>query len=402
MMDESALKQRLKTAYQNFKNRVSVEVHDAVMQKLTDIHMQAQRLVDGQDGKLEGHEFAHVLSLLDLVPEGGHKLPTDKSLFPTRVESDGELLGVGQWELLDPDWAISFEQWLIHIDDKASFQDQPQRIPIPDDIDIAICGDWGTGPWKPDAPSTKVATQIVKCAPQLTIHLGDVYYAGTAQEETDNLVECWPMGSMGGFTLNSNHEMYNGAHSYFEIALQKKFVQQRGCSFFCLENSHWLIVGLDTAYDADTFDFYLKGKVNQTQLTWLAQLPKDKKVIVLSHHEGLAIDGRNHGSCYQPVVDALGRAPTFWFWGHLHNGIVYQSQAGMLGRCVGHGAIPYGNARMLQGNPDIAWYETRNANDPNIPLRVKNGFALVQLQAAQLTESMIDEDGGVPFHQVHA
>ncbi len=26
----------------------------------------------------------------------------------------------------------------------------------------------------------------------------------------------WPMGTHGSFTLNSNHEMYSGAHGYFK------------------------------------------------------------------------------------------------------------------------------------------------------------------------------------------
>jgi hypothetical protein len=37
--------------------------------------------------------------------------------------------------------------------------------------------------------------------PQITIHLGDVYYAGTSGEETRNLLNVWPQGSFGSFAL---------------------------------------------------------------------------------------------------------------------------------------------------------------------------------------------------------
>ena len=55
--------------------------------------------------------------------------------------------------------------------------------------------------------------------PHLTIHLGDVYYAGTETEEQQLLVNLWPSGSMGALALNSNHEMYSGGTPYFNVAL---------------------------------------------------------------------------------------------------------------------------------------------------------------------------------------
>ncbi len=400
-MEYDDIKTKVQKAYQEFAASASKEKHDEVIRLLQDIHQDSEKLVGEAKDYIHGAEFAHVATMLDKVPKGSTHLPSDEKSLPTRLKPNGELLGVGKWELLDPGWALSFEQWLAHLENKAPFNSNPQTIDIPDEVSIAVCGDWGTGPWKPDAPSTKVAKQMVKQKPDLTIHLGDVYYAGTRQEEVNNLVDPWPMGTLGGLTLNSNHEMYNGAHAYFSVALKKKFHLQKNCSYFCLRNSNWLIIGLDTAYHAPENDLYLKGKLNHVQRNWLAGLPKDKKIILLSHHEGQNIDGQKPGSCFQDVVQALGRAPDFWYWGHLHNAIVYQPYEGMLGRCVGHGAVPYGDASMLKGKPAVVWYENRSAGDPEIPLRVKNGFAMLELKNATLSESLIDEDGGVPFQATH-
>ena len=392
------LKIKVNNAYQDFKQKVSEETHDKALELLHKIHENSLELLNNGEASTEGSEFSHALAALDKIPENSSELPTS-SEFTTRVKSNGELLGTGKWELLDTGWLEALEQWFIHLEWKAPFNKHPVTITIPDDVSIAIAGDWGTGNWRENAPSTLVSEQMVKLKADYTIHLGDVYYAGTEEEEINNLVESWPVGRMGCFTLNSNHEMYNGAFSYFDQALAKKFVQQKGCSFFALENKHWLIVGLDTAYHADPFDLYLKGKLDHTQIDWLKSLNKDnKRIIVLSHHEGYGISGHKKGSTYNQVVEGLGCEPDFWYWGHLHNGIVYQPKGNFYGRCIGHAAIPYGNASMLNDESSVEWYETALAGDPDIPERVLNGFAWIKLSNDQLEEKIIAENGNIRVH----
>jgi len=67
---------------------------------------------------------------------------------------------------------------------------------MPDQLTIAIAGDFGTGNWgtaSNPAPSTKIAAQAIpRLNPNLTIHLGDVYYEGSSSEETNNLLTLWP------------------------------------------------------------------------------------------------------------------------------------------------------------------------------------------------------------------
>jgi hypothetical protein len=164
-------------------------------------------------------------------------------------------------------------------------------------------GDWGTGPYRGAAtPSVKVGSVIAGVNADYTIHLGDVYYAGTSTEESENFVDIWPAGSRGTFALNSNHEMYSGGGPYFHAVSGGKFGLQAPHSFFALENSHWIIVGLDSGYFADELRVYLDGSIGDASdgrdtqplfLRRMAEKAKDegKSVIVLTHHNGLSEDG---------------------------------------------------------------------------------------------------------------
>ena len=287
----------------------------------------------------------------------------------------------------------------------------PNTIPIPDDAEIAIAGDWGTGDWRTvanPAPSADVGHHIGFLQPHLTIHLGDVYYAGTSDQEQHLLVNLWPKGSLGALTMNSNHEMYSGAEPYFQNALGSALFQtQQQCSFFALENTDWVIVGLDSAYYSDAEGLYMDGSLHPnggptTQVDFLkAQVAKGKKVIVLTHHNGLSEDGSSTTNLWSQVMDGFpaGVGPAYWYWGHVHAGVVYKSygSANVLCRCCGHGALPWGQAPELAKSGNVAWYENRSARDPDIPERVFNGFAVLQLQGPNLKEIFYDENGGIAW-----
>lgn len=93
----------------------------------------------------------------------------------------------------------------------------------------------------------------------------------------------------------------------------------------------------------------MDGTLNPQQIDWMKTLPKRSRLMVLSHHQGFDISGHNPNGLYTQVCDALGRVPDYWYWGHLHNGIVYAEQGGLKARCAGHGAIPYGVTSELDG-----------------------------------------------------
>jgi hypothetical protein len=243
--------------------------------------------------------------------------------------------------------------------------------------------------------------------PQITIHLGDVYYAGTSKQEQHLLVDIWPKGSIGSLALNSNHEMYSGAKPYFkaisDTSAGAKFGLQKGCSYFALENKYWVIVGLDSAYFSSAAGLYRDGSLGPpdgTQAQFLqAQVAKGKRTIVLTHHNGLSGDGGKFLTLGDQVKGSLipGIGPVYWYWGHVHSGIWYNPQldGNLLCRCCGHGALPTGVASELEGK--VVWYEKRPANDPAIPQRVLNGFAMLHLNGPTIEEVFYDENGGVAW-----
>ena len=274
----------------------------------------------------------------------------------------------------------------------------PQVIDIADDATLAIVGDWGTGYWRAGTGAERVAAQVAAGAPDYTIHLGDVYYAGTSAETRAKLVALWPTGRLGSVTLNGNHEMYDGAKAYFAaLAAPAPFALQGGCSYVALRSPHWLFIGLDTAYFS-TSHLYLDGAIDAGQIEFLRSMAAaagDRRIVLLTHHEGLDLAGATTTALWQQVVLGLGRPPAAWYWGHAHNGVVYAPFEGCAARCVGHGAIPYGDATMFRGSTTVQWSESASAHDPALPERVTNGFARLTLAGPTLREELVAEDGAV-------
>jgi hypothetical protein len=332
------------------------------------------------------------------------------------VSPEGVIWGTGKYQELDPGWAEAFAVYLESLlpvfGGKHPFMVDPQVITIPNDVQIGLAGDWGTGNWRTaanPAPSTDVGNHMAMLQPHLTIHLGDVYYAGTSDQEQHLLVNIWPKGSIGSLALNANHEMYSGSKPYFAAiaSATSPFAMQKGCSYFALQNDHWVIVGLDSAYFSPEEGLYMDGSLGPdegTQVMFLQQqVATGKKVIVLTHHNGLAADGSSTTGLWAQVMSAFpaGAGPAYWYWGHVHIGAVYQPKppANVMCRCIGHGALPWGQASELASNANVVWYETRSADDPDIPERVLNGFAMLYLEGPNFQEVLYDENGGVAWPQ---
>jgi Calcineurin-like phosphoesterase len=332
------------------------------------------------------------------------------------VGPDGVIWGTGKYEQFDPGWTEAFAVFLESLlTGKHPFVETPATIQIPDDLQIGLAGDWGTGNWRTaanPAPSTDVGSHMGFLKPDITIHLGDVYYAGTSDQEQHLLVNLWPPAPIGSLALNSNHEMYSGAKPYFAAITNSPgsnspFGLQQGCSYFALENSNWVIVGLDSAYFAPESNLYLDGSLGPAggpQVQFLQQqVAKGKRVILLTHHNGIAEDGSSPTNLWNEVMSGFpaNSGPAYWYWGHVHAGVVYQPQANGTAavpcRCCGHGALPWGEATELAGNAHVLWYENRSAHDPDIPQRVLNGFAMLYLSGPNIEEVFYDENGGVAW-----
>ena len=98
-------------------------------------------------------------------------------------------------------WApVMINILLQHLLPKADFQvatDDKSYIKIPDKCSIALLGDWGAD----NDHALNIAKQVRARKPDIAIHLGDIYYAGT-QYETERFLANWPLNGPGLATLS--------------------------------------------------------------------------------------------------------------------------------------------------------------------------------------------------------
>lgn len=307
-------------------------------------------------------------------------------------------------------------------------------------VNIGILGDWGSG----SATAQNLMNQLVALKPDYIVHVGDVYYAGSPQstdpnsstyylpgEETSNLVDLWPPGfSNNSFTLNSNHEMYSGGNGFFYDALGvlntpagsgTPFSAQQGSTCFALQFCGWTILGLDSAFMSSVTSALMTGSIggaSGTQGKWIQSLKlTPATTIVLTHHNGFADDTTSGSPLWAEINGALGGDPYAWYWGHVHNGIVYNSPISIpltpgsilqpsvpaintntYARCLGHAALPYGLGTSLAGKAGIAW--NANTPQPAPSKQLYNGFAMLTLSNASgqltITENFYDLGGTAP------
>jgi hypothetical protein len=114
---------------------------------------------------------------------------------------------------------------------------------------------------------------------------------------------------------------------------------------------------------------------------------------LLTHHDGLAIDGAKRTALWGQIVQHFANREVWWYWGHAHAGVVYADRDNVHPRCCGHGAVPAGEPDALVGNPSAIWHENRTVTDLLYSGRVHNGFVMLGLNARTLTETFVDEDG---------
>jgi len=369
-------------------------------------------LTNDYDGHVESLRARAAAAQAAGAPPAPATPPPPAAALQISVGPGGEILGTGKYEELDPLWElVAGTVWLENLLHRHPFPaGEPKTVDIPNQLTIALAGDFGTGNFGAnDSPSTKISKFIPTLKPDITIHLGDVYYAGTSGEERDKLIPYWPKGSIASFAMNSNHEMYSGGGPYFNETVGGPMFNklQSPFSFFALENANWIIVGLDSAYEANVLKLYMDGSIGKTQQpAFLRDIAtranKKKKVVILTHHEGLQEDGDpTHAKpLYGEVMNAFAGfdPPAYWYWGHVHAGVAYKPlDNGLRCRCAGHGALPWGQASLLKNSSHVEWYESRKANDPLNSLRVYNGFVFLQFKDATLSEAFYDETGNVAW-----
>jgi hypothetical protein len=234
------------------------------------------------------------------------------------------------------------------------------------DAKIAIIGDWGTG----TATASAVLRQLAALAPDVVIHLGDIYYSGTPAE-----CQSYFLGMMNTaldrthkaiplYTLSGNHDMYCGGLGYYGMLPQLNPPpcgpeDAQPASYLALRTSdgRWQLLIMDTGLnDFDPFTVSdVVTSLDPGEEAWhldkIANFPGG--TILLSHHQlfsAFSQIGPAAGGVRNPLNPKLkasldrfqaARPIAAWFWGHEHNMCVYQPYAGLeRGRCIGHGSIP--------------------------------------------------------------
>ncbi len=303
---------------------------------------------------------------------------------------------------------------------------RPGLIQMSNQARILLASDWGTA--TEDAVAVGQAMAALTPRPEVTIHLGDVYYTGETAEYRDYFFPYWPEGTHPEhpvLLLNANHEMYSGGDGYFEYALKR--VGQEA-SYFCLENDHWRIIGLDTGYHSiksekgsvDKQDAR-KLKLPEALVKWLDEVvftdPSDPRaVILLSHHQWFCAFGSEY---YRPAqqLRPFVQKPALWFWGHEHVFAVYDFVRDVINsegqrfegipvyaRCIGHGGMPLQIARLNEKKaereregrrrPLLIWDQRQNRRVQDTEVGFC-GFADLQFELDQLVVSYRDQTGRV-------
>lgn len=424
------------------------------------------------------HDMENMLSLYiinDLIDQGyltkkirDFGLP--KSLITTEpvmkdgildgyVAEDGTLYVLSRFCQLDPMWSavLAYYAYYKLFPRKVHpFITAPSKETIPNRSNkpqlqpggttkIAILGDWGTGVWKDGhahkCPAELVIEGIASLKPDYIIHLGDVYYAGTSHEERKHLLKLLKgkfTEDQRLYTMNSNHEMYDGANGLYDIALKSDdFAQQQGRTYFSIDLGDWVLVGLDSAYFDDSF-LYMNGslckdQVKGEQIAFLQDIAtQNKRMLLMTHHNGIGIKDHKftlNNKLWKQVTEALGtykdgklipHSPDVWYWGHVHNGLVYNTEvlktaSGLtipdtahgntpLFRCSGHASMPFGNGTGFYNEDPITKKQTMRkeldyyAHTPMMSdnltgaqeKRVLNGFSIVDITDAKLTETFYE------------
>jgi predicted phosphodiesterase len=261
----------------------------------------------------------------------------------------------------DPLWAavlIEYEKFRLQrgsIPYRRYEQLDDYVLPLPgggqSEIKIALIADWGTG----TLTARQLLADLAQHTPDVLIHLGDIYYSGTAGEVQQRFLaacQTTPGLNIPIFTLAGNHDMYSGGAGYYWLLDQLN----QPASYFCLRNADWQVLAMDTGLNDSDPGTILSNltTLDDQEVTWhrhKIQQAGGRRTVLLSHHQlfssASGVGANSAGSAlavnpnlYAAFGDLLGEV-ALWMWGHEHNLVIFDEYVGLArGRCIGSGAIP--------------------------------------------------------------
>lgn len=274
-------------------------------------------------------------------------------------------------------------------------------VTLADDVRIVLVGDWGSGIEPAQAVARHMRTRIEEAQSAgrevHVISLGDVYYSGLDFEYEERFLRYWPVSPseariFSSWALNGNHDMYSGGRAYFETLLgDYRFAGQKGSSYFMLENAHWQVAGLDTAYgpsDESGTHASLYGE----QADWLGRhRDASKRTMLLTHHPLFSAFDPVGDTLLQQLGATLGKKPVdAWFWGHEHRCAVYRAPESILpfASLIGHGGIPMSPAAPHRCAAPVVYHQTAHRDG-----LTHCGFAVVDLNWRNAYVRYYDDTG---------
>lgn len=360
-------------------------------------------------------EFYHTVhAVVDSAPPGltGTGVPdvTGESLKPEWIPTPSHGL-VRQMETGDlAGWSLSFAvaktiKLRKGLHDFREVKHKPFSLDGP--VRLVMCADWASGLPRAQKVARKMSARIDGLGGAernvQVVDLGDTYYAGRDFEYRAHRSDYWPVTEtqaekVGSWCLNGNHDMFPGGHHYFQFLDEdKRFSRQKGCSYFALETSHWLILGLDSAYEAEGASGD-GGGLMSPQLQWLKELRAsrpNKRLMLLSHHQ--LFSGYEHDSPLlmnrlEPLLNS-GKPIDAWFWGHEHRCAVYHpTPAVHFPVLMGHGGVPV--FAQNRPKPESVWFEYKGVRPGGILKKhAMLGFVVVDLDEDRATVEFVNEEG---------
>ncbi len=232
---------------------------------------------------------------------------------------------------------------------------------LPANATIGLIADWATG----QAEALEVLRQVKRHNLQVVIHLGDIYYAGTASEVDNYFYRPWQdilrpeASNMTSLFLPGNHDFYAGGQPFYDL-LDKV---HQPASYFCLRNTDWQLIGLDTALNDR-----LSGPpttLEPSEVEWLHDKIENsgsRRTVLLSHHqlfstnEEFGDDKKSYNPLLHGQLAGILSKVDLWLWGHEHDLVIFGEYMGLKrGRCIGGSAFPVGKYETpeTQKNPEV-------------------------------------------------
>ena len=294
----------------------------------------------------------HSQSALGLTSDDEFIAISDLEL-PAHLKQPPEALGLTPFQEGDPRYAAGYlyARLVAAASHSPVFPDEPARATIAPKSRVVLFGDWGSGVPRAQTLANSIKA-LLAAAPDReghAVHLGDVYFAGFADEYRDRVLPYWPGAPGRSWNIAGNHDVYSGGADYLSSMIGAPIMSaQQGAAWFVLENENWQILGLDSAFDPPDLQGS-RGRLAGNQAAIATQIRREnsqKGGILLTHHQpfntpGGDFDIHSHEMIHQlrPMIySGLVKA---WFWGHEHDCVVYKPWTNVEYCCLtGHAGVP--------------------------------------------------------------